>query len=216
MTPKGALEAIWRAAPQRDTVVAMAALSTASRAAALAPPKSLRHGVLHYTVVPCALGQVLLATTPQGVAAVLLGDAAAALVADLQQRYPRAVLQPVEAAAQPWVQAVCGHLAQPHQPHGLPLDVQGTAFQQRVWQALQAIPAGQTCSYAALAAAIGQPAAVRAVASACAANPLAVVVPCHRVLRTDGGLGGYRWGLARKQQLLAWEAQASPPAVLER
>ena len=132
------------------------------------------------------------------------GLQAHALVA---QRYPQAQLETGGTPLHHWSDEVLVALAHPAQAHSLPLDVVGgTDFQRRVWAALQRIPGGQTCTYTQLAQALGQPRAVRAVASACAANPVAVLVPCHRVLRSDGGLGGYRWGLARKQQLLAQEA----------
>jgi len=168
------------------------------------PPAPL---VLHYTVRSCPQGQVLVAATGQGIAAVLLGDDKASLVQELAQRYPQAQLETGGTPLHHWSDEVLALLAHPAQAHRLPLDVVGgTDFQRRVWAALQRIPGGQTCTYTQLAQALGQPRAVRAVASACAANPVAVLVPCHRVLRSDGGLGGYRWGLARKQQLLAQEA----------
>lgn len=150
---------------------------------------------------------MLVAATGQGIAAVLLGDDKASLVQELAQRYPQAQLETGGTPLHHWSDEVLALLAHPAQAHRLPLDVVGgTDFQRRVWAALQRIPGGQTCTYTQLAQALGQPRAVRAVASACAANSVAVLVPCHRVLRSDGGLGGYRWGLARKQQLLAQEA----------
>ena len=156
------------------------------------PPASLPLQ-LHYTVRACALGQVLVAATPNGIAAVLLGDDKSALIDDLQQRYPLAELGTGGPVLHRWSDTV-------------PLDVQGgTEFQRKVWKALRSIPPGQTRSYGQVARHLEQPQAVRAVASACAANPLAVLVPCHRVLRSDGGLGGYRWGLQRKQLLLEME-----------
>lgn len=162
--------------------------------------------VLHYTVRSCPLGQVLVAATPKGIAAVLLGESKAQLIADLQQRYPAAALDTGGPVLHRWSDTVLEILAHPTLQHVVPLDVQaGTDFQRKVWKALRGIPAGQTRTYTELAQAIGQPQAVRAVASACAANPLAVLVPCHRVLRSDGGWGGYRWGLERKQQLLQQE-----------
>jgi len=162
--------------------------------------------VLHYTVRACPLGQVLVAATPKGIAAVLLGDDKTQLISDLQQRYPQAQLDTGGPVLQRWSDTVLEILAHPSLQHVVPLDVLGgTEFQRKVWKALRGIPAGQTRSYTELAQAIGQPQAVRAVAGACAANPLAVLVPCHRVLRSDGGWGGYRWGIARKQQLLQQE-----------
>lgn len=168
--------------------------------------------VLHYTVRSCVWGLALVAATERGIAAVLLGDDRSALIDDLQRRFARAQLDTGGALLHRWSDAVLATLAHPgaapSQP--VPLDMHGTAFQQQVWQALRSIPPGQTRSYRQVAQALGQPLAVRAVASACAANPLAVLVPCHRVLRSDGGWGGYRWGLQRKQQLLAHEARVAP------
>ena len=164
--------------------------------------------VLHYTVHACALGKVLVAATPKGITAVLLGDEKKALLEDLLQRYPHAQLAIGGQVLERWGDTVLEILAHPRLQHIVPLDVvHGTVFQQKVWKALRAIPAGQTRTYSEVAQSIGHPQSVRAVASACAANPLAVLVPCHRVLRRDGGLGGYRWGLERKQHLLALEAQ---------
>lgn len=162
---------------------------------------------LHYTVRSSALGQVLMAATEAGIAAVLLGDDRTRLLDDLQHRYPQARLTSGGPLLHRWSTTVLDIVSHPGVQHLVPLDLQGSAFQQRVWKALRTIAPGQTCTYSELAVAIGQPTAVRAVASACAANPVAVLVPCHRVLRSDGGWGGYRWGVQRKQQLLAWEAQ---------
>lgn len=162
--------------------------------------------LLHYTVRACTLGQVLVAATSQGIAAVLLGDDKTALIDDLQRRYPQAQLETGGAMLHRWSDTVLEILAHPRLQHMVPLDVlQGTEFQHKVWKALARIPAGQTRTYRELAQSLGLPHAVRAVASACGANPLAVLVPCHRVVRSDGGLGGYRWGLQRKQQLLQME-----------
>lgn len=167
---------------------------------------TLSSEVLYYTVRSCTLGQVLVAGTAQGLAAVLLGDSRSALVQDMQQRFAHHRLDTGSMQVHAWSDAVLAQLEHPAQPHTLPLaPLGGTDFQRAVWQALQTIPAGQTCTYTALAQRLGKPQAVRAVASACAANPLAVLVPCHRVVRSDGGLGGYRWGLARKQWLLQAE-----------
>lgn len=166
--------------------------------------------VLHYTVRRCKLGQVLVAATPSGIAAVLLGDSKAALLEDLQQRYPHAQLSTGGPMLDRWSDTVLEILAHPTLQHVVPLDVVGgTDFQRKVWRALRSIPAGQTRTYTELAKSLGQPQAVRAVAGACAANPLAVLVPCHRVLRSDGGWGGYRWGIERKQQLLLQEGAIS-------
>ena len=155
------------------------------------------------------LGWLLVAASPRGIRAVLLGDDPAALQADLRHRFPRA--KPAAEHDGPCTQALQALLAFIDQAGMLPeltLDVRGTPFQMRVWQALRAIPPGQTAHYEEIAIAIGAPAAARAIAGACAANPLAVLIPCHRVVRKDGTLSGYRWGLARKQALLNREAQA--------
>lgn len=157
-----------------------------------------------------ALGWMLVAASAEGLCAVLLGDDPASLQADLQRRFPLA--EPAadeDGRCTQALQQLSEFLACPRlQPELVP-DLHGTPFQLRVWQALRAIPPGQTTSYAQLATAIGAPAAARAVAGACASNPLAVVIPCHRVVRKDGTPSGYRWGLARKEALLAREAQAT-------
>jgi AraC family transcriptional regulator of adaptative response/methylated-DNA-[protein]-cysteine methyltransferase len=140
------------------------------------------------------------------VCAILLGDDPDELAHDVERRFPRARLVGADAAFERLVATVVGLVEQPSVGTKLPLDIRGTAFQQRVWSALRAIPAGETVSYAELAKAIGAPRAVRAAAQACAANPLAVAIPCHRVVRTDGDLSGYRWGIERKRALLARES----------
>lgn len=162
---------------------------------------------IRFAVGQCTLGAILVAASARGVCAILLGDDADALVRDLQDRFPRAELVGADAGFEQWVAQVVGFVEQPRLGLDLPLDVRGTAFQQRVWQALQKIPAGTTASYSEIAQRLGAPKSVRAVAGACAANALAVVIPCHRVVRTDGGLSGYRWGVARKRALLDREAQ---------
>lgn len=163
-----------------------------------------------WQVQPSWLGQVLVAWSIQGVCAILMADDDEAALAELQARFPGAQRLSAETAIHPWVSAVLDLIDQPmrHQAHEMsfPLDVGGTPFQQSVWTALRQIPPGQTVSYSELAQRLGQPRAVRAVAGACAANVLAVVIPCHRVVRRDGSLSGYRWGLSRKQALLAREA----------
>jgi AraC family transcriptional regulator of adaptative response/methylated-DNA-[protein]-cysteine methyltransferase len=151
------------------------------------------------------LGRVLVAATARGICAILIGDEDAALLADLGRRFPRAVLAPAEPAFTQHLEAVLGLIEAPREGHALPLDIRGTAFQRRVWQALRDIPPGATLGYGALAGALGLPKGARAVAAACAANPLAVAVPCHRVVGGTGALTGYRWGLARKRALLARE-----------
>jgi AraC family transcriptional regulator of adaptative response/methylated-DNA-[protein]-cysteine methyltransferase len=174
-------------------------------------PKRYRAGgsdtVIRFATSHCTLGALLVAASERGICAILLGDAPAALVEELRQRLPRAELRPGDADFAAQVAAVVAFVDAPRLGLALPLDLRGTAFQQRVWQALQQIPPGQTLSYSALAARIGTPKAVRAVASACAANALAVAVPCHRAVRNDGGLAGYRWGIERKQALLEREAE---------
>lgn len=157
---------------------------------------------IRFAIAQCALGALLVAASPQGVCAIALGDDADALARELQDRFPQARLSGDDADFARVVAQVVGFVEAPRIGLALPLDLRGTAFQQRVWAALRAIPPGQTLSYTELAQRIGAPAAVRAVASACAANTLAVAVPCHRVVRTDGSLSGYRWGVARKRALL--------------
>ena len=147
-----------------------------------------------------------MAATEKGVCAILLGDDPEALVRDLQDRFPRAVLTGGDREFEATVGKVLSFVEAPGLGLDLPLDVRGTAFQQRVWQALRTIPAGSTASYSEIAARIGAPKSVRAVAQACAANAIAVAIPCHRVVRNDGGLSGYRWGVERKRALLDREA----------
>jgi AraC family transcriptional regulator of adaptative response/methylated-DNA-[protein]-cysteine methyltransferase len=163
---------------------------------------------IRYALADCALGRLLLAGTERGICAVYLGDSDAPLEAELAREFPAAARQRDDAELKAWVSALVKHL-DGRQPHlDLPLDVRATAFQWRVWQELRAIPYGSTRSYSDIARALGQPSAVRAVARACATNPVSVVIPCHRVVREDGGLGGYRWGLERKQALLDQEKGA--------
>ncbi len=160
---------------------------------------------IHYAVASCWLGQVLIAATETGLCCILLGDSAETLIEDLRARFPKATLAAASADFAETVSSVVRFIETPALGLALPLDIQGTAFQQRVWQALRAIPAGKTASYAEIADAIGQPTAARAVAGACAANPLAIAVPCHRVVREGGAISGYRWGVERKKALLARE-----------
>jgi len=161
--------------------------------------------VLRFAVGQADLGAVLVASSATGVAAILLGEDPQALVRQMQDRFPRAHLVGADAAYEALVAQVVGLVQAPGLGLDLPLDIRGTAFQQRVWAALRAIPPGETRSYAQIAQAIGAPAAVRAVAGACAANALAVAIPCHRVVRADGSLSGYAWGVERKAALLARE-----------
>ena len=160
---------------------------------------------IRFAIGECALGAILVAQSERGVCAILLGDDADALARDLQDRFPNAELVGGDAAFERLVAQVVGFVEAPRIGLELPLDIRGTAFQQRVWQALRGIPAGETASYAEIARRIGAPKSVRAVAQACGANALAVAIPCHRVVRSDGGLSGYRWGVERKKALLASE-----------
>jgi len=164
---------------------------------------------LGYTIAKSPLGKVLVAATERGVSAVYLGDDESKLVAELGEEYPRAEIAAASNGFERWVKEVLSRVeGQP--PHfELPLDLQATAFQRRVWKELQRIPRGRTRTYAQVARSLGQPKAVRAVARACATNPVSIVVPCHRVIREDGALAGYRWGLSRKEQLLASERSAT-------
>lgn len=167
--------------------------------------------VLRFAVGQCTLGAILVASSDKGVAAILIGDDPDALARDLQDRFPRAELVGGDAAFETLVAQVVGLVEAPHRGLTLPLDVRGTAFQLRVWQALRSVPVGATASYAEIAARIGSPTAVRAVAAACGANALAVAIPCHRVVRTDGTLSGYRWGVERKRALIDREARGGAP-----
>ena len=171
-----------------------------------------------YTLVDCPLGRLLVAATHRGVSAVYLGDAERSLEAALREEYPRAEIHRHTHGLSTWVRALLRHL-NGRQPHlDLPVDVQATAFQRRVWEALRKIPYGDTRSYSQVARSLGRPTATRAVARACATNPVSVVIPCHRVVRQDGGLGGYRWGLQRKQALLERErlAAGEPPKFSDK
>jgi AraC family transcriptional regulator of adaptative response/methylated-DNA-[protein]-cysteine methyltransferase len=161
---------------------------------------------IRFAIGECSLGAILVARSDRGVCAILLGDDPEALARDLQERFPRAELIGGDAEFEQLVARVVGFIEAPGLGLDLPLDVQGTAFQQRVWQALREIPAGRTATYREIAGRIGAPGAVRAVAGACAANALAVAIPCHRVVRTDGSLSGYRWGVERKRALLERES----------
>lgn len=161
---------------------------------------------LTYTVVPCLLGTLLVAGTPRGLCAVRLGDDVATLLTELRAEFPAATLTADDGALARATTAILAYL-DGDLPHlDLPLDVQATAFQRRVWDALRRIPPGQTRTYGEIAAAIGEPKAARAVGNAIGQNPVALVIPCHRVVRADGKPGGYRWGVARKQSLLRAEA----------
>lgn len=164
-----------------------------------------RGAEIRFAVGECSLGAFLVAATAKGVCAIMLGDAPEPLVAALEDRFPKARLVGGDADFEMLVAQVVGLIEAPGQPSTLPLDLRGTAFQQQVWRALTAIPPGITVSYAEIARRIGAPKAVRAVAQACAANPAAIAVPCHRVVRSDGALSGYAWGIERKQELIRRE-----------
>jgi AraC family transcriptional regulator, regulatory protein of adaptative response / methylated-DNA-[protein]-cysteine methyltransferase len=163
---------------------------------------------IRFALGQCSLGSILVAATEKGVCALLLGDDPDALLRDLQDRFTKAELIGGDRDFERLVAKVVGLVERPALGLDLPLDLRGTAFQLRVWQALRAIPAGTTATYSEIAQRIGKPKAVRAVAGACAANPVAVAIPCHRVVRNDGALAGYRWGLKRKRALLQREASA--------
>ncbi|MDQ6647923.1 MAG: bifunctional DNA-binding transcriptional regulator/O6-methylguanine-DNA methyltransferase Ada [Pseudomonadota bacterium] len=175
-------------------------------------PSSYRRGGadsdIHFAIAQCSLGAILVAQSDRGVCAILLGDDAEALAQDLQDRFPKANLIGGDRDYEQLIARVIGFVEAPAAGLDLPLDVRGTAFQQRVWQALRDIPPGATISYSEVARRIGSPKAIRAVARACAANTLAVAIPCHRVVRNDGGLSGYRWGVERKRALLKRESDA--------
>jgi AraC family transcriptional regulator of adaptative response/methylated-DNA-[protein]-cysteine methyltransferase len=174
-------------------------------------PSKVRAGgvdeVIRFAVGQCSLGAVLVAASAVGICAISLGDDAGVLVRELQDRYPNANLAGDDPAFDQWIAAVIGSIEDPNAGMDLPLDIRGTAFQQRVWKALKQIPIGSTSTYAEVAASIGSPTATRAVAQACAANKIALAIPCHRVIRTDGALSGYRWGVERKREMLAKERE---------
>ena len=175
-------------------------------------PKDFRAGgagaEIRFAVGQCSLGSILVAATRKGICAISLGDDADALLRDLQDRFPKARLIGGDRAFERTVARVVGFIEAPARGLDLPLDVRGTAFQQKVWQALRKIPPGTTATYSEIAKRIGRPKAVRAVGQACANNAIAVAIPCHRVVRTDGSLSGYRWGLARKRALIDREVAA--------
>jgi AraC family transcriptional regulator of adaptative response/methylated-DNA-[protein]-cysteine methyltransferase len=162
---------------------------------------------VHYTIVDSPLGRLLVAVTKRGVCAVAMGRSDAALLRALASEYPAAAIAEDRGALNDWTKKILAHLSGCRPRLDLPLDVQATAFQWQVWNALAAIPSGETRSYAAVASAIGRPGAARAVARACATNPVALAIPCHRVVPSAGGVGGYRWGSSRKRALLAAEGR---------
>lgn len=173
------------------------------------PAKTYRAGGngvhIRYAVAPCWLGLAIVAATDKGICALFFGDDEAELAAALHERFPAARIEPGGEALDEWLSAALLAVEEPERAADLPLDIRGTAFQQRVWQALRDIPPGKTATYTDIARSIGDTSAVRAVAGACAANPVAVAIPCHRVIRSDGKLAGYRWGPERKRLLLRRE-----------
>ena len=177
-------------------------------------PSSYRAGgtdsEIRFAIGECSLGSILVAQSERGVCAILLGDDPDALRADLARRFPNAAIGAADRGFATLLKRVVALVEHPAQDVALTLDVRGTAFQQRVWQALRQVACGETVSYAELARRIGQPKSARAVAAACAANALAVAIPCHRVVRGDGSMSGYRWGTDRKRALLAREAGGGP------
>lgn len=175
----------------------------------MTPSQYKRGGVglsIQYAIMESFLGQVLVAATDRGICSVDLDQHSQALQARLQERFPKAKIQEGDATFSRWISEVLACIQQPGRSLNLPMDIQGTAFQRRVWQALQDIPPGTTRTYSQLAEQLGQPKSVRAVANACASNPVAILIPCHRVIGKDGKLHGYRWGLERKQCLLTLES----------
>jgi AraC family transcriptional regulator of adaptative response/methylated-DNA-[protein]-cysteine methyltransferase len=172
-------------------------------------PSKFRNGganeEIRFAVGQCSLGSILVAASQKGIVSILLGDDPNALVEDLQDGFPKAKLVGADAGFEALVAQVVGLVETPTDSFNLPLDVRGTAFQQRVWKALNRIPAGETASYSDIARKIGEPTSTRAVAGACAANKIAVAIPCHRVVRNDGSPSGYRWGIERKTALLDME-----------
>ena len=162
---------------------------------------------IRYSIGACSFGSILVARSEKGICAILIHDDDKPLLTDLQTRFPKAILIEDETDLNEWLSQVAHFIEAPKKGLELPLDIRGTLFQQRVWQLLQKIPLGTTASYTDIATQLGDPKAVRAVARACAANPIALLVPCHRVVRSDGGISGYRWGVENKRMLIAREAK---------
>lgn len=169
-----------------------------------------KNAAIKFAIGECSLGSILVAQSQRGVCAILLGDDAGQLLRQLEDKFPHAELIGGDGQYEELVAAVVGMIEAPALGLGLPLDIRGTAFQERVWRALRDIPVGETVSYSELARRIGAPNSARAVAQACGANHLAVAIPCHRVVRSDGSLSGYRWGVERKRSLLQREQEAIP------
>ncbi|WP_442756317.1 methylated-DNA--[protein]-cysteine S-methyltransferase [Methylocystis sp. JAN1] len=186
----------------------MTATHAAERSAGNVAPR--KFDAIRYHVRTCSLGLALVATSDKGVCSLWFGDAAEQLRDELRARFRKATLVEADDDRDNLAAAALALIEAPGSPVSFPIDARGTPFQRRVWEALRAIPPGQTASYADVAKAIGAPAATRAVAGACAANPVAIAIPCHRVLRSDGALSGYRGGVERKRALLAREGVAVP------
>lgn len=163
---------------------------------------------ISFAIGQSSLGEILVARSGKGICAILIGDKPEPLIQDLQHRFPTAKLTRDQSGIEDLARKVCELIEKPKDAVKLPLDIKGTSFQQRVWKALQQIPVGSVATYSEIAKKLGDPRAVRAVARACASNALAVAIPCHRVVRSDGGLSGYRWGVERKRELLDREAHA--------
>jgi len=207
-----------RGQPLTEAIYA-SGFGSSSRAYEAAPsglgmtPGARRHGgigqTIRFVTVETPIGWALVAATERGICMTALADDRESLVGALRQRFPAAEMVAEDAGLKDWAGRIVRFITAPDQNLDLPLDIQGTAFQARVWRALQKIPLGKTASYTEIAAALGQPKAVRAVAQACAANKLALLVPCHRIVRRDGDLAGYRWGVERKRALLAAEHEAT-------
>ena len=173
-------------------------------------PTSYKNGganeKIRYAIVPCSMGLMIVAATARGICAIEFGDSAHELTQRLRERFQRADFKLADTIFKKWLTLILDYIEQPRGVLDLPLDIQGTLFQQKVWKALREIPPGETLSYTEVAEKIGQPTAVRAVASACAGNSIAVLIPCHRVVRSNGELSGYRWGITRKAELLRRES----------
>jgi len=186
-------------------------------------PDKYRRGalaaVVRFTIAPSPLGRMLIAATDKGICAIQFADTDAELQQGLMREFPFAVRRRDDSGMAEWKQSLGRLIVGQEVNHSLPLDIRATAFQRRVWEHLRQIPRGETRSYSAVASKIGMPKATRAVARACAANPVAIAIPCHRVVREGGSMGGYRWGIGRKEQLLALEQQAPaipPPPLLRK
>ncbi|HYM30637.1 MAG TPA: bifunctional DNA-binding transcriptional regulator/O6-methylguanine-DNA methyltransferase Ada [Candidatus Cybelea sp.] len=205
-SPKGVADAIYSAGYGSASRV----YERSDRELGMTPATYAKGGAgaeIVFAIATSPLGKLLVAATTRGVCMVSLGESIAKLEAALREDYPAAHIRRDDAAIKPWIGAVLRHL-EGREPHlELPLDVRATAFQWRVWQALKEIPMGRTLTYKQIAEQLGQPTAARAVGHACATNPVALIVPCHRAVRGDGGLGGYRWGLGRKEKLIAAERE---------